>query len=74
MILPMKNSTVVCANRPNVEILLFGSTGGSIYLADTVSKSASYCRTSKQHPTGVMLLAETAMGKEKHLKKDKYKI
>ena len=36
--------------------------GKGVYYADMVSKSANYCRTSKNEPTGLMLLCEVALG------------
>lgn len=36
--------------------------GKGVYFADMVSKSANYCRTSKQDPLGLMLLCEVALG------------
>ncbi|KAH8234048.1 hypothetical protein KR032_007804 [Drosophila birchii] len=36
--------------------------GKGIYFADMVSKSANYCCTSQQNPTGLMLLCEVALG------------
>ncbi|KAH8380159.1 hypothetical protein KR009_009295 [Drosophila setifemur] len=36
--------------------------GKGIYFADMVSKSANYCCTSQQNPTGLMLLSEVALG------------
>ncbi|XP_046355890.2 poly [ADP-ribose] polymerase 1-like [Haliotis rufescens] len=36
--------------------------GKGIYFADMVSKSANYCRTSKNDPTGILLLCEVALG------------
>lgn len=36
--------------------------GKGIYFADMVSKSANYCNTSPQNPTGLMLLCEVALG------------
>eukprot|EP00696_Hemimastix_kukwesjijk_P019757 gnl/Hemi2/9123_TR3166_c0_g1_i1.p1 gnl/Hemi2/9123_TR3166_c0_g1~~gnl/Hemi2/9123_TR3166_c0_g1_i1.p1 ORF type:complete len:659 (-),score=334.21 gnl/Hemi2/9123_TR3166_c0_g1_i1:220-2196(-) len=36
--------------------------GKGVYFADMVSKSANYCRTTKQSPVGVMMLAEVACG------------
>uniref|UniRef100_A0A1B0BYD9 Poly [ADP-ribose] polymerase n=1 Tax=Glossina palpalis gambiensis TaxID=67801 RepID=A0A1B0BYD9_9MUSC len=36
--------------------------GKGIYFADMVSKSANYCFTSNQNPTGLMLLSEVALG------------
>eukprot|EP00747_Dinoflagellata_sp_TGD_P100722 gnl/TRDRNA2_/TRDRNA2_168120_c1_seq1.p1 gnl/TRDRNA2_/TRDRNA2_168120_c1~~gnl/TRDRNA2_/TRDRNA2_168120_c1_seq1.p1 ORF type:complete len:406 (-),score=114.97 gnl/TRDRNA2_/TRDRNA2_168120_c1_seq1:27-1124(-) len=36
--------------------------GKGVYFADMVSKSANYCFTSKEKNTGVMLLAEVALG------------
>lgn len=38
--------------------------GKGVYFADMVSKSAHYCRTSSSEPTGVMMLAEVALGDE----------
>jgi len=46
--------------------------GKGIYFADCVSKSASYCRTSKEAPTGIMLLNEVALGRMCELLDDKY--
>lgn len=36
--------------------------GKGIYFADMVSKSANYCCTHSQNPTGLMLLCEVALG------------
>ncbi|XP_021365761.1 poly [ADP-ribose] polymerase 1-like isoform X2 [Mizuhopecten yessoensis] len=36
--------------------------GKGVYFADMVSKSANYCRTSKNDPVGVLLLCEVALG------------
>ena len=36
--------------------------GKGIYFADMVSKSANYCYTNLQNPTGLMLLSEVALG------------
>ena len=36
--------------------------GKGVYFADMVTKSANYCRTSKQDPLGLMLLCEVALG------------
>ncbi|XP_036339224.1 poly [ADP-ribose] polymerase [Rhagoletis pomonella] len=36
--------------------------GKGIYFADMVSKSANYCCTTSQDPTGLMLLSEVALG------------
>ena len=36
--------------------------GKGIYFADSVSKSANYCATSKNHDVGLMLLSEVALG------------
>ncbi|KAI8917773.1 poly polymerase catalytic domain-containing protein [Powellomyces hirtus] len=36
--------------------------GKGIYFADMVSKSANYCFTSNQSPTGILLLCEVALG------------
>lgn len=44
----------------------------AVYLANTVSKSASYCFTDASNPTGVMLLAEAALGKQFTTTKDHY--
>eukprot|EP01116_Phalansterium_solitarium_P023164 TRINITY_DN7972_c0_g1_i1.p1 TRINITY_DN7972_c0_g1~~TRINITY_DN7972_c0_g1_i1.p1 ORF type:complete len:951 (+),score=393.50 TRINITY_DN7972_c0_g1_i1:135-2987(+) len=46
--------------------------GKGVYLADCVSKSGSYCFTSKQAPTGVLLLVEAALGTMNQLKHDEY--
>eukprot|EP01119_Soliformovum_irregulare_P009644 TRINITY_DN2316_c0_g2_i1.p1 TRINITY_DN2316_c0_g2~~TRINITY_DN2316_c0_g2_i1.p1 ORF type:complete len:946 (+),score=391.25 TRINITY_DN2316_c0_g2_i1:86-2923(+) len=46
--------------------------GKGVYFADIISKSASYCFTSNENPTGVMLLAEVALGETNDLKKDEY--
>ncbi len=36
--------------------------GKGIYFADSVSKSANYCFTNKQNPTGILLLCDVALG------------
>ncbi|XP_076760551.1 poly-(ADP-ribose) polymerase [Xylocopa sonorina] len=36
--------------------------GKGIYFADMVSKSANYCCTNSQNPTGLLLLCEVALG------------
>ncbi|EGG18391.1 poly(ADP-ribosyl)transferase [Cavenderia fasciculata] len=46
--------------------------GKGVYFADCISKSASYCFTSKQSPTALMILCEVALGKMNELKHDKY--
>jgi len=46
--------------------------GKGVYFADVISKSGSYCCTSKQNPHAVMLLAEVALGKIKSLTRDEY--
>lgn len=46
--------------------------GKGVYLANTVSKSGSYCFTDASNPTGVMLLAEAALGKQYTTLKDHY--
>lgn len=37
--------------------------GKGIYFADMVSKSANYCATTPNNPTGLMLLCDVALGK-----------
>jgi len=37
--------------------------GKGIYFADMVSVSGQYCHTSNEHPTGLMLLCDTALGR-----------
>jgi len=46
--------------------------GKGLYFADTISKSAHYCFTSKENPTGIMLLTEVALGKMNELLNDMY--
>jgi len=46
--------------------------GKGVYFADMVSKSANYCRTTPDHNTGLMLLAEVALGKTYKLKQSMY--
>ncbi|GAM18341.1 hypothetical protein SAMD00019534_015160 [Acytostelium subglobosum LB1] len=46
--------------------------GKGIYFADCVSKSASYCFTSRDSPTALMILCEVALGKMNELKHDTY--
>eukprot|EP01087_Luapelamoeba_hula_P005895 TRINITY_DN1594_c2_g1_i2.p1 TRINITY_DN1594_c2_g1~~TRINITY_DN1594_c2_g1_i2.p1 ORF type:complete len:1110 (+),score=268.26 TRINITY_DN1594_c2_g1_i2:108-3437(+) len=46
--------------------------GKGVYFADTVSKSGSYCFTSKSNPIGLMLLNEVALGMPKELLDDQY--
>ncbi|KAM8847132.1 poly [ADP-ribose] polymerase 1 [Synchiropus picturatus] len=43
--------------------------GKGVYFADMVSKSANYCHTSQSDPTGLLLLAEVALGNMHELKK-----
>ncbi|XP_039259067.2 poly [ADP-ribose] polymerase 1-like [Styela clava] len=42
--------------------------GKGIYFADMVSKSANYCNCSHSNPTGLLLLAEVALGNMYELK------
>ncbi|XP_068088920.1 poly [ADP-ribose] polymerase 1 isoform X2 [Hyperolius riggenbachi] len=42
--------------------------GKGIYFADMVSKSANYCHTSPNNPTGLLLLGEVALGNMHELK------
>ncbi|KAM9316020.1 poly [ADP-ribose] polymerase 1 isoform 3-T3 [Gastrophryne carolinensis] len=42
--------------------------GKGIYFADMVSKSANYCHTSPNNPTGLILLGEVALGNMYELK------
>jgi poly [ADP-ribose] polymerase 1 len=46
--------------------------GKGVYFADMISKSANYCRTSKDSPIGVMLLCEVALGKMYEIYHAKY--
>ena len=41
--------------------------GKGVYFADMASKSANYCFTSRQQPTGILLLAEVSLGEEREL-------
>lgn len=41
--------------------------GKGVYFADAVSKSANYCFTSRDKSTGLMILCEVALGKERPL-------
>jgi hypothetical protein len=43
-----------------------------VYLANTVSKSASYCFTDAANNVGVMMLAEAALGKQWITQKDHF--
>lgn len=43
--------------------------GKGVYFADMVSKSANYCHTSQSDSTGLLLLAEVALGNMHELKK-----
>ncbi|ODN00092.1 Poly [ADP-ribose] polymerase 1 [Orchesella cincta] len=45
--------------------------GKGIYFADMVSKSANYCNTSRDNPTGLLLLCEVALGDMHELKQAK---
>jgi len=36
--------------------------GKGVYFADMSSKSANYCSTSVDNPTGILLLCEVALG------------
>jgi poly [ADP-ribose] polymerase len=46
--------------------------GKGIYLADMASKSAEYCHASKEFPTGLMLLCESALGRWFQIAHGKY--
>ncbi|EGC33358.1 hypothetical protein DICPUDRAFT_36817 [Dictyostelium purpureum] len=46
--------------------------GKGIYFADTVSKSASYCFTTRDSPVALMLLCEVYVGDKYELLHDKY--
>lgn len=46
--------------------------GKGVYFADMVSKSANYCFTNKNNPTGLMLLCEVALGNMYELKNSEY--
>jgi len=46
--------------------------GKGIYCADMVSVSAQYCYASKEHPYGVLLLADTALGRAFQLAHGKF--
>jgi len=46
--------------------------GKGVYFADCISKSGSYCFTSNDNPTGILLLAEVSLGKTNDLLKDEY--
>eukprot|EP00026_Physarum_polycephalum_P002055 Phypoly_transcript_02059.p1 GENE.Phypoly_transcript_02059~~Phypoly_transcript_02059.p1 ORF type:complete len:946 (+),score=184.86 Phypoly_transcript_02059:73-2910(+) len=46
--------------------------GKGVYFADCVSKSTSYCFSTKDAPTAVLLLGEVALGDMNQLKKDTY--
>eukprot|EP01113_Clastostelium_recurvatum_P012377 TRINITY_DN1642_c0_g1_i2.p1 TRINITY_DN1642_c0_g1~~TRINITY_DN1642_c0_g1_i2.p1 ORF type:complete len:381 (+),score=131.70 TRINITY_DN1642_c0_g1_i2:139-1143(+) len=46
--------------------------GKGAYFADCISKSANYCFTTREAPTGIMILSEIALGKMNELKKDQY--
>lgn len=46
--------------------------GKGIYLADTCTKSANYCCTSRANNNGLMLLCEAALGKQKEYKSSCY--
>ncbi|KAM9989486.1 hypothetical protein ACTFIY_005520 [Dictyostelium cf. discoideum] len=46
--------------------------GKGIYFADCISKSFSYCFTSSDYPTALMLLCEVSLGDMNELKHDTY--
>lgn len=46
--------------------------GKGVYFADCVSKSTSYCFSTKDAPTAVLLLGEVALGKQNELSRDEY--
>ena len=46
--------------------------GKGVYFADMASKSANYCFTSRQQPTGILLLAEVALGEPRELLNSDY--
>lgn len=46
--------------------------GKGVYFADVISKSGSYCFASAQHPVGLMILNEVALGEINKVKQDTY--
>jgi len=46
--------------------------GKGVYFANMVSKSANYCFTSRDSPTGIMLLSEVALGKMYEINHSEY--
>ncbi|KAJ3165282.1 Poly [ADP-ribose] polymerase 1 [Geranomyces variabilis] len=46
--------------------------GKSVYFADMVSKSANYCNASRGQRTGLLLLAEVALGEQMELVKSEF--
>jgi len=46
--------------------------GKGVYFADCVAKSTSYCFSTRDSPTAVLLLAEVALGSMNELKHDQY--
>ena len=41
--------------------------GKGVYFADCVSKSANYCCTNRENPTGLLVLCEVALGESNEL-------
>jgi len=46
--------------------------GKGVYFANMVSKSANYCFTSRDSPTGILLLSEVALGKMYEISHSEY--
>jgi len=46
--------------------------GKGIYFADMISVSGQYCHTSKQHPVGLMLLCDVALGRSYQIAHGKF--
>jgi poly [ADP-ribose] polymerase len=46
--------------------------GKGIYFADRVQKSIAFCHSSKENPTGLLLLADVVLGEQLELKKPEF--
>jgi len=46
--------------------------GKGLYFADIMTLSSNYCRVTAQSPVGLMLLCDTALGKQYECPRDKY--
>ncbi len=53
-------------------LAIFFSFGKGLYFADIMTLSSNYCRVTSSAPEGLMLLCDTALGKQYECPRDQY--